>query len=394
MQMNSERIILQEAVDAVAKYGSITEAAKQTGIARKTLSGRYHKAIDKGYVSGAPLLSSDQQIGLDSKLKSIAKEKRELQRKYDELLRIFDTQKQRLSAMDLFSRNMEFINHKEIKVVRNGKSSESTAVLCCSDLHYEETVDPKTVDGLNEYNIEIAGKRFNNIFTNGLKLIEMCRSKSDINTLVLWLGGDLISGYIHEDLIEGNALSPVEASIGVYKMCISAINFLVEHGGFKKIIIVTSIGNHGRTTKKIRISTSVENSFEWLIYNFLMSHYEQSDTVEFKLSRGYFNYLNVYGYNLRFHHGNYIRYAGGVGGITIPLNKAIAEWNKGRKADIDVFGHWHQRLSAKNFVGNGSIIGYGPYSINIKAPFEKPQQTFFLVHPKHGKTVEAPIWVD
>jgi len=385
---------LQEAIDVVAKYSSITEAAKQLKIARRTLSSRYNKAVDKGYIPGTPSLSPDQQIGLDAKLKSVVRDKRELQKKYDELLRIFEIQKQRLNTMHLFSRNLELINHKEIKVIKDGKNSESTAIICCSDLHYEETVDPRTIDNLNEYNTEIARKRFDNIFRNGLKLIEMCRSRSSIHTLVLWLGGDLINGYIHEELMEGNALSPVEASIDVYKMCVSAINFLVEHGKFRKIIVVTNVGNHGRTTDKIRIATSVENSFEWLIYNFLMSHYERSDIVEFQLSRGYFNYLNIYGYDLRFHHGNYVRYAGGIGGITIPLNKAIAEWNKARRADIDVFGHWHQRLSARNFVGNGSIVGYNPYAVSIKAPFEKPQQTFFLMHPKHGKTVEAPIWVE
>ena len=392
--MNNERIVLQEAVDVVAEYGSITEAARQTGVARKTLSGRYHKAIDKGYVSGAPSLPSDQQIGLDSKLKSIAREKRELQKKYDELLTMFDKQSGQINAIELFSKNMDLIQHQQISIVPDGKLSESTAVILCSDLHYEEKVDPNTVDGLNEYNIPVARRRFHNVFKNGLKLVEMSRSKSKINKLVVWLGGDLIAGYIHDELIESNALSPIEATIEVYKLCISAIDFLVINGDFDEIVVVTSVGNHGRTTNKIRISTCAENSYEWLIYNFLTAYYEKSKTVKFKLSRGYFNYLDIYGYILRFHHGNYVRYAGGVGGITIPLNKAIAQWNQSKSADLDIYAHWHQRLSGKNYIVNGSIIGYGPYAVSIKAAFERPQQSFFLMHPRWGKTVEAPIFVD
>jgi len=393
-KMSNERKKLQEAIDVVGKYGSIASAARELGIPRKTLSSRYNKALDKGFVSGAPMLSPDQEIGLDSKLKSISKEKRELQKKYDELLKVLENKTGELDAVSRFATIANSLEFDKIKIVSDNKPSESTAVILCSDLHYEETVDPKTVDGLNEYNIKIAKERFNKVFQNGLKLVDMSRSKSNIDNLVLWLGGDLITGYIHEELMENNAMSPIEASIDVYKLCVSAIDFLVENGGFKKITIVTSVGNHSRTTEKMRVSTAVENNFEWLIYNFLVTHYEKSDTVRFKLSRGYFNYLDVYGYSIRFHHGNYIRYAGGVGGISVPINKAIAQWNQGKTASIDVFGHWHQRLSSKNFVVNGSIIGYNPYAMSIKAAFEKPQQSFFLIHPVWGKTVEAPIFVD
>ncbi|KKN98977.1 hypothetical protein LCGC14_0142220 [marine sediment metagenome] len=391
--MESENKTLQEAIDAVSQYSSVTEAAKVMGIPRKTLSSRYNKALDKGYVPGTPQLSAGQEIGLDAKLKRATIEKRLLKKKYDELLGVMEQQTNQLNSIELFSRNLDLIDHEKIKVVTDGRPSESTAVILCSDLHYEEIVDPRTIDGLNEYNPKIAKERFNKVFKNGLKLIDMTRSKSNIRKLVLWLGGDMIAGYIHEELMESNAMSPVEASIDVYKMCVSAIDYMVENGDFDEITVVTSVGNHSRTTPKIRISTCVENNFEWLIYNFLLSYYEQSKVVRFKLSRGYFNYLDVYDQTIRFHHGNYIRYAGGVGGVTIPLNKAIDKWNQSKPASLDVFGHWHQRISSKNFVGNGSIIGYGPYSLSIKAAFETPQQSFFLIHPLKGKTVEAPIFV-
>jgi hypothetical protein len=68
--------------------------------------------------------------------------------------------------------------------------------------------------------------------------------------------------------------------------------------------------------------------------------------------------LQIYDVTVRFHHGHSIRYAGGVGGIYIPTNKAIAQWNKGRHADLDVFGHFHQLRDGGNFICNGSLIGY------------------------------------
>ena len=40
---------------------------------------------------------------------------------------------------------------------------------------------------------------------------------------------------------------------------------------------------------------------------------------------------------------------------------------------------------------NGSLIGYNAYAMSIKADYEKPSQTFFLIHPRYGKTIVAPI---
>jgi len=391
--LNNERKNLQEAVDAVNKYGSVAAAAKAMGVPRKTLSGRYNKALDKGYVSGTPHLSAEQEIGLDSKLKTVVKEKRDLQQKYGELLKLFDIQAEQFKAIEAFNTNLDFEGYEQIKVVQDTKVSESTAIILCSDLHYEDVIDSNKVDGLNEYNTKIATQRFHKLFQNALKLVDINRHGATIKQCVLWLGGDLINGYIHDEMIENNSLSPIEASLEVFKLCVSGIDFLVEQGNFEKIVVVTSIGNHARTTQKMRISTSAENSYEYLIYNFLANHYEKSDIVQFKLSKGYFNWLSIYGYDIRFHHGENVRYAGGVGGITIPLNKAIANWNQGKGAYLDVLGHWHQAFSSKNFVVNGSIVGYGPYSLSIKAAFEKPQQTFFLMHPRYGRTIHCPIFV-
>ena len=90
-----------------------------------------------------------------------------------------------------------------------------------------------------------------------------------------------------------------------------------------------------------------------------------------------------------------MKYGGGVGGIYIPVNKAINDWNKTvRDVDLDVFGHFHQYIDAGNFVCNGSLIGYNAYAVAIKASFEPPQQAFFLVNRKYrSKTMATPIFV-
>jgi hypothetical protein len=111
----------------------------------------------------------------------------------------------------------------------------------------------------------------------------------------------------------------------------------------------------------------------------------------FRMPTGYFNYLDILGKSVRFHHGDGIMYRGGIGGVHIPLRKAIAQWNKARRVDLDVMGHWHTRETSKDYVINGSLIGYNEYAQGIKADFERPQQSFFIIHPRYGKTAEFPI---
>ena len=80
-------------------------------------------------------------------------------------------------------------------------------------------------------------------------------------------------------------------------------------------------------------------------------------------------------------------------GIFIPAYKAISQWNKARYADLDVFGHFHQSKDGGNFICNGAGIGYNSFALSIKADFEHPSQTFFLVdHKRKVKTAVSRIF--
>jgi hypothetical protein len=145
--------------------------------------------------------------------------------------------------------------------------------------------------------------------------------------------------------------------------------------------------------KSYKISKAAANSYEQFMYYSLASYYASNPQVEFLINDSYHTYMNVYNYRLRFHHGDYIRYRGGVGGPTIPINKAIAQWNKSKKADIDLFGHFHQFIDGGDFIVNGSLIGYNAFAMSIKATYEEPKQIFFLIEKSRGKTSVSPIFL-
>jgi hypothetical protein len=280
------------------------------------------------------------------------------------------------------------------KLMHQNKS-ESVAFSIASDWHYGEIVDPETINGLNEFNMEVAIKRTKQYFERTLYLVKLMRNETQIDTLVLALLGDLISGYIHEELMEAAVHSPTESVIVLVKVLKEGIDYLTKYGGFNKIIIPCAFGNHGRTCKEKRISTAYKNSYEYILYIFMSMLYDKNPNVEFHISKGHLLYRNVFNkYLIRFHHGDLINYGGGVGGITIPVNKAIAQWNRSKTAYMDVFGHFHQLKDGGNWISNASLIGFNAYAESIKADFELPRQAFFTVEKNKGKTFTAPIFLE
>lgn len=274
----------------------------------------------------------------------------------------------------------------------NGKGGEAVAFAIASDWHVEENVKPESVNGTNEYTMAIAKRRSEMFFRNTLTLVEKEQHAVKIDTLVLALLGDFISGNIHEELLASCEVGPQDAMIFAQNLLASGIHYLLDNSKLK-IIVPCAVGNHSRMTHKVHVSNEQGNSLEWAMYNFLALHFAGEKRVQFVLSRSYHNYLEVYGYLIRLHHGHAIQYGGGLGGITVPVIKAINRYNTDRKAYLDVFGHFHNRFDGGMFIANGCLIGDSPYGKRLGFT-GRPEQAFFLIDAKRGKTIVAPIMVE
>lgn len=268
----------------------------------------------------------------------------------------------------------------------------ATPVFLCSDWHVEETVDPRTVNGLNAYNLLEAEARIERLGEAMVWMIDHHRKSFEIRECVLWLGGDLMTGYIHDELKENNSLSPVQTVLWLQTQIERLIAKLLAVAGIESITVVTSHGNHGRTTIKTQISSGAANSYEWLLYHQLRRTFEPNNRVQFYVADGEFIYLDVTGVTVRFTHGDAASYGGGVGGITIPLNKAIAKWQTHKHAAITCLGHFHQLYDLPGFVVNGSLIGTSPYGLRVGG-FEVPAQASFLIDAKRKvKCMSTTLW--
>jgi hypothetical protein len=287
--------------------------------------------------------------------------------------------------------------YEPIKTPKKKKGKRTAAaVICCSDWHIEETVTPEQIGGFdNTYNPDVSAERAERLFVGAVDLIKHhTAGMFQIPDVVLWFGGDMISGYLREEDLESNAMSPTEAILLWQKYAIRGIHHLLKKlPKVRKIHVVCSYGNHGRTTLKSRHATGAENSYEWMAYHTLDQVFEDNPRVKFTIPKGAQCYTDVYGTVVRWHHGDHISYRQGILGLGVPASKKIAGWDQSRRADVTVIGHFHQLGFYPSLVTNGSLIGPNAYSMSLGCKPEKPQQAFFLIDSKMGVCQQTAIWV-
>lgn len=275
---------------------------------------------------------------------------------------------------------------------------EGCAVILASDWHAGETVDPGQVFGKNSYNPEEFRLRAGRMANGAEWLIDLNAKAFRIRDAIVWLGGDLMTGFIHEDLACTNALGPVDEIL----LWLDAAEALVRQVArrVERVVVPCSYGNHGRMTHKPRVHSGAMLSLEVLGYKWLADRLRDlkpkkpgGPGVTVRVATGEHLYVDVFGWDIRFTHGDSCRYQGGVGGLMIPLKKAVHRWDTAKRAHYTCVGHFHQYLDMGPIVANGSLIGYGPYSVRIAAEHEEPAQAFFVIDKARGKCQSTPIWV-
>lgn len=306
-----------------------------------------------------------------------------------------------MEKIEMLSTQLEasrILKDTSVHVIRSSKSekSEATAFAVCSDWHSEEEVTLDETNGLNEFNLKEFSKRADKFFVSTAKLVQTKQQAISVHRLVLALIGDFITGNIHEENLETSQLRPMEALLNVQNHIEAGIRYLLANTNVD-IVIPCHSGNHARITKKIRHATEAGNSLEYVMYHQLANLFKGEKRVKFQIAPGYLSYLDIDGFIVRLHHGHAIKFAGGIGGISISANKKIAQWDKTRQANLDVFGHFHQFEvgRGRKFICNGSLIGYNAYAVSGGFEPEKPLQAFFLVNHKRKEITDiSPIWLD
>lgn len=289
------------------------------------------------------------------------------------------------------------------------KPSKNTSNRGCpmtmwSDWHYGEVVRRAEVGGVNEFNAGIAAARIERLVDTTIELAHkhMGDAKLDYPGAVVCLGGDMISGDIHLELEVTNDRTPYQCINDLTDLLAAALTKMAD--AFGRVFVPCVVGNHGRGTHKPRMKGRVYTSFEWNIYCQLERHFKTKgdDRVQFFIPTETDAYFSVYGHRFLLTHGDSLGVKGGDGiiGSLGPIMRgsikvARSEAQIGRDFDTIVMGHWHQYLTLPGIIVNNSLKGYDEFArLALRAPYSRPSQALWFVHPKHGVTAHWQVYLE
>jgi hypothetical protein len=382
---------------------TLSDVARKIGMPRPTIEHTLSTAVRLGFEprnpatwGPVPTAPPDPKVGMRSEIIELRDQVRSL--------------KKELEGYDKEHADSKWIKEKlfELKampietpewLVRPARSLSSPGVptLFASDWHWGEVVFPSQINGVNEYNLRIARGRAKALIERAIDLLNNHMVNPKYPGIVFALGGDMVSGDIHEELMATNEkeIMPVVVDlIGVLVWCIKTLA-----DAFGKVFVPCVSGNHGRMTHKIRAKGRNFTSMDWLIYQMLKMQFEGDARVTFYIPDGADAHYKIFHHRYLLTHGDQFRGGDGVIGMLGPVIRGDHR-KRSRNGQIDMeydtmlMGHWHQLTQLQRLIVNGSLKGYDEYAYTNNFPFEPARQGLWLTHPEHGITFTIPVFVD
>ena len=349
----------------------------------ETAVKRLEKIKDKEIQHIMATKAKELQMIEDEKDKEIAELKKEIDKAKDSDYENF-----------LKTKTDKFILHK----IKPGELPQGShyVITLFSDAHIEETVDERSVLGLNKYTLDIARQRVDAYFRN----LTNCLIKDNIKIVYLGCLGDIITGFIHEEYAEENGLTPPQAVMEAQNMILSGIQYMVEHIKGLQLTFIGICGNHSRVTKKVQASNNFKMSYEYILYHNLaniVTNILKLDNVKFEIPNAELYILETPDPDKKryiFAHGYQIKGSGTgtVCGIYPSLQRLSMKWERTLHQDRIYIGHFHSYTSIPKAVVNGSIIGYNAFALNNGFEYEEPQQAYEVYDTKMGLLLTRPIY--
>lgn len=265
---------------------------------------------------------------------------------------------------------------------RRGGKLPSAFVALASDWHTCEVVSLKQTGGINEHSQEIGEERAWRWARSLVKMVKREQETCDVASIVLWLGGDfLVNDGLHYKSERACDLSPPDEAAFIRNLLAHILHYLRAELDIPRFVIPTSWGNHDRSTPKMVPGHAADYSHIQPVYRDLASWFAADRSMQFHISEAEFLPLDVHGYGMLFHHGHAMRYGGGVGGLAVPLLRAVGRLSSDYDFRTLSIGHFHQRgmyQGGKAFT-NGSLVGPNGYSRDGAMPSESPAQVAYTI---------------
>lgn len=278
------------------------------------------------------------------------------------------------------------------------KAHHAIPTLNLADVHWGEKVEPGEIEGINKYDVRIAGQRTQRAFEGTVVVCRDYLKGLTYDGITLDLAGDMLSGDIHEELRETNVETVAESVVGMLEALEGGVKLLVKE--FKQVHVVGVPGNHPRDSKKPRAKQRAAHNFDTMLYRLLQRDLADVKGVTVQVSTGADAAYRVYDHRYILTHGDQFKGGSGISGALAPLllgthRKTRRAAAAGQPYDTLVMGHFHQSIfyPSKGLIVGGCVKGYDEFSFVSNYEPEPPQCALWLTTPERGITMHAPVFV-
>lgn len=271
-----------------------------------------------------------------------------------------------------------------------------------SDWHWGEVVRREEVGGVNAFNRRIARTRAQRLVTTTIDLARnhMGSAKAEYPGFVICLGGDMLGGAIHEELMATNDATPQETVNEVTDVLAGCLAQIADN--FKRVFVPCVVGNHGRTTHKPRMKQYVTTNLDYVIYCNLEREFRKDKRFSFFIPREADAPFTVFGHRYHLTHGDNLGVRGGDGiiGAVGPILRGsvkvgLSEMRIGREFDTLILGHYHQFMWLPGLIVNNAFKGFDEYArLRLRTSPSRPSQALWFTHPEHGITEMRQVWLE
>jgi hypothetical protein len=292
-----------------------------------------------------------------------------------------------------------------------GAKQAETMVLQLSDIHWGDRVVPKTIIDLGDYDAAMARGRI--AFMVEKTLLIKSENTRVFNKLNIHILGDIVAGYIHEELRENGDGKIVQWVIEA-SICL-ALAILELSREFPVVEVWSVPGNHGRMDQKVKFKDDAISNFDIMVYEMMSILLQDQPNIVFHIPRSYYAIASVCGgWNSLLTHGQFIRSnlsipAYGVQRAASRMSELInLQYLKMNPEDTPTveemfshsfrymeLGHFHTLMTlntnAIEIFMNGSVVGNSEYNIAAMAAGQDPRQWLLFAHPDEGYTGRYPL---
>ena len=387
--MANKRRSIEECREILAAYeeaGSQSKAAELLGMPRPTFQSALQDALSRRDAGELDQNRDDIDERRDRNKHAIAR------KRIDELEQQAAADRTiREAVFGLSERPLEPPSWN-VRPSRGGAMRE-TIVLFLSDVHMGEVVSLSAMGGRNSYSMKIAAARLERYFKTVVKMGTEHWTGPAPDAIYLVLGGDLVSGDIHDELAKTNDLQAIPAVRILAEALAAGLELLRKSFPSIPIHVISVPGNHGRTTRKPESKEFAINSYDtltgWLLEWWALTH--KMKNVTFSAPHSGDALVCIHGWNVLFTHGDRIGSRGGSGFVgpaataARGMQKVVQDYlAEGKVIDVIVMGHFHTPLELEYGFVNASLVGPSEYSKSGRMRSHPASQWMLTIHPTHG----------